>query len=101
MTADSRCVDPVAPPPEGGRYDRDAILKADRWAWAGEVTRQRAAFFYDGFDFWNQLRSGERHAVFRTEAPASGWWHKPACNCPLCTGRTADRGAPRSAAERT
>ena len=48
---------------------------------------RRAEFFYDGFDFWRQLRSGERQAVSRLDVPASGWWHKPACNCPLCAAR--------------
>ena len=48
---------------------------------------RRAEFFYDGFDFWRQLRSGERQAVSRLDAPARGWWHKPACNCPLCVAR--------------
>ena len=100
MTADLRYVDPIAPPLEDGRYDRDAVLKADRWAWAGEVTRERAAFFYDGFDFWNQLRSGERQSVFRSDAPGNGWWHKSACNCPLCTRRTTDSSAPQGAVER-
>jgi hypothetical protein len=32
VTADWRSVDPVAPPLQDGRYDRDAVLEADRWA---------------------------------------------------------------------
>ena len=100
MTADSHCFDPT-PPLQGGRYDCAEVLKADRWAWAGEVTGKRAGFFYDGFDFWRRLRGGRRQAVSRLDAPASGWWHKPACNCPLCSGRAANSTARQGAAERT
>jgi hypothetical protein len=79
-------IDP--PPAEPGRfYDLDEVLEAERWAWAGDGHGRRADFFYDGFEFWRQLRSGERRAVSRLDAPASGWWHKPSCNCRLCRAK--------------
>ena len=89
MTASWRYVDP-ATPADGPRYSRDEVLRADRWAWAGELRGKRAEFFYDGFEFWRQLRSGERQAASRLDVPADGWWHKPACNCPLCRARARD-----------
>ena len=100
MTADWHYFDPT-PPLQGGRYDCAEVLKADRWAWASEVTSKRAGFFYDGIDFWRRLRSGQRQVVSQLDAPGSGWWHKPACNCPLCDGRVADSAAPQCAAERS
>ncbi len=89
MTAGWQYVDPRAPV-EGARYGLDEVLRADRWAWAGELRGRRAEFFYDGFEFWRQLRSGERQAVSRPDAPSDGWWHKPACNCPLCRAGARD-----------
>ena len=90
MTASWQYVDPPAPPVEADRYSRDEVLRADRWAWAGEAQGRRAGFFYDGFEFWRQLRGGERQAVSRLDAPVDGWWHKPACNCPLCRASARD-----------
>ena len=87
MTASWQYLDPPASADGARLYDRDEVLRAERWAWAGAGRGRRAEFFYDGFDFWRQLRSGERQAVSRLDAPASGWWHKPACNCPLCAAR--------------
>jgi hypothetical protein len=77
-------VDPSAPADPDHLYGRNEMLEAERWAWAGRGRGSRAEFFYDGFEFWRQLRSGERRVVARTDAPATGWWHKPGCNCRLC-----------------
>ena len=87
MTSRWRYRDPPASADGACLYGRDEVLEAERWAWAGELRGRRAEFFYDGFDFWRQLRSGERHAVSRLDAPQAGWWHQPACNCPLCAAR--------------
>lgn len=81
--------DPPPPADGDGGYSRKAVVGAERWAWAGEVRGRRAGFFYDGFEFWRQLRSGERQAVPVLDAPADGWWHKPACTCALCVARIA------------
>lgn len=80
-------LDPPAPADAGGRYDRDQVLEVERWAWAGRISGRRAEYFYDGFDFWLRQRSGERRILRWRDAPAHGWWHKPACNCPLCVAR--------------
>ena len=77
-------VDPPAPAEPGRLYGRNEVLGAERWAWAGSGHGGRAEFFYDGFEFWRQLRSGERRVVSRLDVPATGWWHKPGCNCRLC-----------------
>ncbi len=86
MNAPWQYLDPPAPD-AGPLHGRDEVLAAERWAWAGNGRGRRAAFFFDGFDFWRQLRSGERQAIPAVDAPARGWWHKPACNCPLCAAR--------------
>ena len=79
-----------APAEPGRLYDLPEVLGAERWAWAGDCNRRRAEFFYDGFEFWRQLRSGERRVVPHFDAPASGWWHKPGCNCRLCQPQSQD-----------
>lgn len=89
MTASWQYADPPRPVERAG-YSRDDVLRADRWAWAGELRGRRAEFFYDGLEFWRQLRGGERQAASRLDAPADGWWHKPACNCPLCRACARD-----------
>ena len=87
------------PPADGGRsYSSHEVTAAERWAWAGAFRGRRAEFFYDGIEFWHQLRSGERRVVSRFEAPKGGWWHKPDCNCALCQART--RGGGRELAGR-
>ena len=87
MMAPWQYADPP-PPPEGDAcYSRDAVVRAERWAWAGERRGRRAEFFYDGFEFWRQVRTGQRQAVSRLDAPASDWRHRPDCNCPLCVAR--------------
>ena len=68
-------------------YSRDEVLAAERWAWAGEVTGERAEFFYDGIDFWRQGARGRTQAVRPGQTPRSGWWHQEGCNCPLCCER--------------
>ena len=87
MSARWKHVDPPAPPAGGGVYSRDEVLRADRWAWTAESGGRRAEFFYDGFEFWRQLGVGERQAVSRLDVPANGWWHRPECNCPMCSLR--------------
>ena len=77
-------VDPPAQSEAGRLYGRNEVLGVERWAWAGSGHGGRAEFFYDGFEFWWQLRSGERRVVSQLDAPATGWWHKPGCNCRLC-----------------
>ena len=62
-------LDPPASADGARLYDRDEVLEAERWAWAGDGRGRRAEFFYDGFDFWRQLRSGERQAVSRARCP--------------------------------
>jgi hypothetical protein len=91
-------VDPPAPEEPSRLYGRDQVLGAERWAWAGSGSSRghRAEFFYDGFEFWRQLRSGERRVVSRLDVPATGWWHKPDCNCHLC--RAEVRGGSRELA---
>ena len=84
-------VDPPSPEEQGRLYGRNEVLEAERWAWAGCGHGTRAEFFYDGFEFWRQLRSGERRVISRLDAPAIGWWHKPGCNCRLC--RAEARGS--------
>ena len=92
-------VDP--PPPEGRpRYAREAVTGAERRAWAGEHRGRRAAFFYDGIEFWRQLGSGERRAVSPLDVPARGWWHRPECNCALCQDHVPAGQAKRTAAGR-
>ena len=77
-------IDPPEPPEPCRLYGRTEVLAAERWSWAGGGHGNRAEFFYDGFEFWRQLRSGERRMVSPLDAPASGWWHKPDCGCRLC-----------------
>ena len=89
-------VDPPAPAESGRLYGRSEVLGAERWAWAGSGHGGRAGFFYDGFEFWRQLRSGERLAVSRLDAPTTGWWHRPGCSCRLC--RVEVRGSSRELA---
>jgi hypothetical protein len=84
MMARWQYADPAPPAAGDGRFTRAAVAGAERWAWAGEFRGRRAEFFYDGFEFWHQLRSGERWAVPPSDAPTDGWWHRPSCNCPLC-----------------
>jgi hypothetical protein len=90
-------VDPPAPVEPGHLYGRNDVLAADRWAWAGNGDGSRAEFFYDGFEFWRQLHSGERQVISRLDAPANGWWHKPGCNCRLCRAKV--RGSSRQPAD--
>ena len=96
-----RYFDPPAPSGGGGgRYGIQEVLEAERWAWAGVVRGARAQFFYDGIDFWQQLTSGERRAVSRLDAPASGWWHRPQCSCALCQDHAPSARAKQTAAGR-
>ena len=90
MTPRRQHVDPPASADGVRLYTLDEVLEVERWAWAGKVIGRRAAYFYDGFDFWRQLRSGERRMVRAVDAPASSWLHRPACNCRLCRARIRD-----------
>ncbi len=84
MIARWQYADPAPPPGSDGRFRRAAVAAAERWARAGEFRGRRAEFFYDGFEFWNQLRSGERKAVPSSDVPADGCGTGRPCNCPLC-----------------
>ena len=89
------------PPAEGdGRYS--ATQSSGRSAGLGPASSAAAApsSSTTASTFWRQLRSGERQAVSWPDAPASGWWHRPDCNCALCVARISadadaagDRGA--------
>jgi hypothetical protein len=83
--------DPPAPTEPGRLYGRNDMLEVERWAWAGIGRDGRAEFFYDGLEVWRQLRGGERRAVSPLDAPATGWWHKPDCNCRLCRAEERQR----------
>ena len=90
MTPRRQYVDPPGSAHGVRLHTRDEVLEVERWAWAGKVSSRRAEFFYDGIDFWQQLRSGRRRMVHAVDAPASSWWHRPACNCRLCQARIRD-----------
>jgi hypothetical protein len=95
-----RYLDPPAPRDGAGRYPIDEVLKAERWAWAGEFRGKRAQFFFDGIDFWERLHSGQRRTISRLDAPAHGWWHRPECNCAVCQGHVPAGRVKKSAAGR-
>lgn len=82
-----------------GGYPREAVLKAERWAWAGEVVEGHAEFSFDGIAFWRRDRAGALHVAAHLEVPARGWWHRPTCNCPLCRARAVSAPTPREALE--
>jgi hypothetical protein len=71
----------------GPGYSREEMLGAERWAWAGDVRSGRAEFCFDGIQLWHQGGSGVGSVARQPDVPARGWWPRPECNCPLCTGR--------------
>lgn len=60
------------------------VREAERMAWASSRGDDTPDYFYDGIIFWRLLPDGEMAGAHPDELPASGWWHREDCPCPLC-----------------
>ncbi len=72
-----------------GPYSREQITAAGRPATCEPLSPGEDHYRYDGINFW---RMHGEHSLLASagDAPASGWWHRDSCNCPLCRGETTE-----------